>query len=226
MPVTLPRLSRSDLRGFAVLIIVGIMIGATVFAFVLYETTLNGIPSLPTGPFRFLIAGDLGGLYTFDGSNLESVGVPTSSDLNQVAWRHDRAYALIAGDGGTLLKYHEGSVEIIATSIPSSTNLYTVSWKQDDSEALIAGSGGTVLRFDGNAIEKVASGISATVFSARWKPDGTIALLAGAKGLVAKYDGANFTKVYSPITVDLYDVEWDPSGSYALIGGLSATLKI
>jgi len=218
------RVGRLGLRSAAALLIIAMVFGTTIFSYAIYQTSLDRVPVLPKGPFHFVIIGDSGGLYVFDGVNLSPVNLPASSDLIQASWRHDRAYALVTGSDGTLLKYDGRLVENLPTGISPSTSLYAVSWKPDDSQALIAGSGGAVLTYDGKAVKQIATGISETIFSIKWKPDGTIALLSGANGLIAKYDGNSFTTIYSPISVSLYDVEWHPSGSYALIGGLSATL--
>jgi thymidylate kinase len=218
------RVSRFGLRGAVALLIIAVVFGTTIFSYAIYQTSLDQLPVLPRDPFRFIITGDSGGLYVFNGVNLFPINASASSDLIQAAWRHDKAYALITGSSGTLLKYDGRLAENIETGVPPSRILYAVSWKPDDSQALIAGSGGTVLTYDGNAVKQITTGISETIFSIKWKPDGSIALLSGANGLIAKYDGNSFTTLSSPIMVNLYDVEWHPTGSFALIGGLSATL--
>ena len=76
-----------------------------------------------------------------------SVSTGLKCNLSSVAWRPDGSYALIVGEGGTLIKYSLKFGMIFLES-GTSENLTTVSWKPDGSFALITGCHGMVIRFD------------------------------------------------------------------------------
>src|SRR3989304_7481350 len=162
------------MKSVAVMLILGVVIGATVLSYAVYQLSLDTIPLLPIGPFHFLIASESAGLYVFDGNNLSPVdlapvNLTSSNHLIGAGWRHDGSYALIGGTHGILLKYDGRSVERIQTGLNSSTVLYAVSWNSDDSQALIAGSKGIFLVFNGTSVEPIATNISETMLAVKWR---------------------------------------------------------
>ncbi len=226
------------LRGAVGLSIICVLIGLTIYSFAVYEARSPSVP-----PFHFLVTGDDGGFYSYNGSALERIAVPTSSDLTALAWRHDHAYALVVGRNGTILKYDGQSVSVIPSGLPY-VSFYGVSWKADDSEALIVGTKGTVLAYDGSVATSIKSGLNETIYAVSWNPKQDLALLVGCSyskascdnnsstidGLIMEYDGHAFTMINATRVFThkdpfiLYTVAWSPTGNYALIAGSWATL--
>jgi hypothetical protein len=216
-------------KGAVALGVVCGLVGLTVFAFAIYESRSPSIPQL-----HFWITGYNGGLYYYNGS-LERIPVPTYRDLTDIAWRHDRAYAMVVGKNDTILKFDgQKAVVINSTGISARVHFYGVSWKFDDSEALIVGSNGTVARFDGTSVTLLNSGSTNTIYAVSWNPVNGVALLAGnatdETGFLLQYDGSKFTPINATRVFPhkdpyiLYAIDWNPTGGYALIGGTWATL--
>jgi len=78
----------------------------------------------------------------------ETVATGAAFNLNSVAWRPDGSYALIVGDGGTLIQFFSCRAGMIHLDSGTTDDLSTVSWKPDGLYALITGSNGVVIRFD------------------------------------------------------------------------------
>lgn len=147
----------------------------------------------------------------------------TTNRLRDAGWRPDGSYALVVGDGGTILKY-DGAAFTPLTS-GTTLNLYSVSWKPDGSYALITGGGGgsrkLLLKYDGNSLVTITSGSGGDFLGSTWKPDGSYAVIVGYNGFVQKYDGANFTDL-EPTWGHYSAVAFRPDGSQALIADTGA----
>jgi len=183
-----------------------------------------------------LVVGDSGHLFIFDGHQLIQFRIPTNSDLVQVKWRHDGAYALAVGDNNTLLKItvsdHNVSVQAIPTpELSNSTTLQSITWNADDSSALITGPWGKYLLFNGQATSTIPSPINnRTIFASAWSPTTNLALVAGQNDTIGELNGTT-THIFDPPPTNcaspkcsFFAVGWNPSGSYALIGGENSTL--
>ena len=183
-----------------------------------------------------VVVGDSGHLFIFDGHQLIQFRIPTNSDLVQVKWRHDGAYALAVGDNNTLLKItvsdHNVSVQAIPTpELSNSTTLQSITWNADDSSALITGPWGKYLLFNGQATSTIPSPINnRTIFASAWSPTTNLALVAGQNDTIGELNGTT-THIFDPPPTNcaspkcsFFAVGWNPSGSYALIGGENSTL--
>jgi len=183
-----------------------------------------------------LVVGDSGHLFIFDGHQLIQFRIPTNSDLVQVKWKHDGAYALAVGDNNTLLKItvsdHNVSVQAIPTpELSNSTTLQSITWNADDSSALITGPWGKYLLFNGQATSTIPSPINnRTIFASAWSPTTNLALVAGQNDTIGELNGTT-THIFDPPPTNcaspkcsFFAVGWNPSGSYALIGGENSTL--
>jgi len=206
-------------------------------AVILSMTSAVGIPTLLANPAATshtyaLIVGGSGGLYSFDGKNLNRIPTPTTENLTDIKWKHDGSYALISGEDGTLLKYDGTSMKVIPTGLGSEVDLEAISWKPDDSEALIVGtdhfsnsSYGVVLRFDGNTVTQLADEKFIGFRSVAWSADGIYAILAGYSteeffhGHIARLDGNTLETIPAPTNDSLNAATWYPRGNYAFIGG-------
>lgn len=97
----------------------------------------------------------IGGTLTVLGTGLASIG------LNGVGWRpSDNSFALIPGDGGTLLQYNGGMVSVLLTGTTNS--LKKVAWNPSGNYALVVGESGTILKYNfaSGVVSTVASGVS------------------------------------------------------------------
>ncbi|MBI4332773.1 MAG: SBBP repeat-containing protein [Chloroflexi bacterium] len=148
-----------------------------------------------------------------------------NASLRDVGWKPDGSYALIVGNGGTVLKYDGASF----TSLTSGTtmDLFSISWKPDGGYALITGGyGGTqklVLKYDGDSFTTIASDSGSWVYDGAWKPDGSYAIVVGYNGFVQKYDGTSLSDL-APPSGSYSAVAFNPAAPrYALITDTSAT---
>lgn len=152
-----------------------------------------------------------------------SLNSGTSQRLRDVAWKPDGSYALLVGDGGTIIKF-DGS-GFTALDSGTTTVLRSVDWKPDGSSALIAGgtgaANGLLLEFDGDSVTEVSRDPGPNLVDAVWKPDGSYALLVGSRGLVQRYDGTRFTPVDAP-SASYSGVGFKTDGSLAIVTDFSA----
>src|SRR5713226_6281719 len=111
----------TSIRGYVGLSLICLIMGLTIYSFATYEARSSSIP-----PFHFWVTGYDGGFYSYNGSALERISVPTSSDLTVLAWRHDHSYALIVGKNSTILKYDGHSAVMIPSGLPSYVSFYGV----------------------------------------------------------------------------------------------------
>jgi hypothetical protein len=150
-----------------------------------------------------------------------TTGLSSSVGLNALAWKpNSNSYALIPGDGGTLLQYSGGTVSLVPTGTTS--NLHRVAWNPNGNYALIVGDGGTVLKFtyDGGTITSISSGVGTQLSGVGFRSDGSMALIVGSGGTVLKYTDASGS--VSPLggVGDSYvfqDTSFSRDGAYALL---------
>ena len=124
----------------------------------------------------------------------------TTQRLTDVAWNPNGGYALVTGNGGTLLRYDGASF----TSIESGTNLdlFSVSWNPAGDKAVITGGKGNskalVMTYDGNVLTTVASGAGPKLNGSMWAPDGSYAMIVGYNGFIQRLDDSGLTNMDPP----------------------------
>ena len=119
-----------------------------------------------------------------------SVSVSTGHDLSfsHAAWRPDGSYALIVGEGGTLIKYNLKHGALFVDT-GTTENLTSVSWKPDGSFALITGSGGIVIRFDHDSQRclRIPTNTNLKLKDVQWDTSGEHAEISGEGGTTIIY---------------------------------------
>ena len=161
----------------------------------------------------------------YPNNTLIRIGRPVTSQLNAVAWKPDRSYAVIVGNAAVLIKYDGTKMTIIPTSVSTSINFLSVAWKPDGSYVLIGGSAGMLLKYDGTTATKVSNPYSVSFQAISWNPGGTQALLVSNRGKIYLYQSTGqIIQLTSPTTQNLDAVAWNPNGSYALLAGSGGTI--
>jgi len=198
-----------------------------------FNATDNGSPRLSTTktvtitvvkPYAIAVSSD-GKVWRYQDGNLnQTIPPPTNKALYQVAWRPDGAYALIVGDGATLLKYNGTAFTTISTGVAGSVNFQAVSWRPDGSYALIAGTSGVVVKYDGVSATQIKDPTKNTIRSITWQPNGLQALLAGSKGTLLAYQNGTLQSIPSSTPSDLYAAAWNPNGLYAIVAGANGVI--
>lgn len=126
---------------------------------------------------------------------ITSIDSGVNAILHDAAWKPDGSYALIVGDGGTVLKYNGTSV--VPLSSGSTSDLHGVAWKPDGSCALIVGHDYAILKYDETGFTSINNTIIKHSYGVAWAPNGSFALISGlGSGKVLKYDGTNLTEIY------------------------------
>jgi len=142
----------------------------------------------------------------------------TDRRLMDVGWKPDGSYALVVGQGGTVLTYDNTAFALVDSG--TKLDLFGVSWKPDGSYALITGRGGWLLKYDGASFTPVNSGGGPNLLDVAWKPDGSYAVIVGSNGYVRKYDGVSLTNL-NPNWGHYSAVAFNPGGNQALIADTS-----
>ncbi|MCI0798529.1 MAG: WD40 repeat domain-containing protein [Chloroflexi bacterium] len=153
---------------------------------------------------------------------ITSLFTGTDRRLRGVGWKPDGSYALVVGQGGTVLKYD--NTGFIPVDSGTKLDLFSVSWKPDGSYALITGRGGWVLKYDGTSFTPVTSGGGPNLLDVAWKPDGSYAVIVGSNGYVWKYDGTTFTDL-KPNWGHYSAVAFKPGGNQALIADTGTKIE-
>lgn len=147
----------------------------------------------------------------------------TTQRLTDVAWNPNGSYALVTGNGGTLLRYDGASF----TSIESGTNLdlFSVSWNPAGDKAVITGGKGNskalVMTYDGNVLTTVASGAGPNLNGSMWAPDGSYAMIVGYNGFIQRLDDSGLTNM-DPPWGHYSGVAFNHDGSLALVTNTNA----
>jgi hypothetical protein len=149
---------------------------------------------------------------------------PTNRSLSCMEWRPGGAYGLIAGAGGTLLKWTGSTATPIETA--TEEQLIDVDWKADGTKALIVGNRTTVFLWDA-----VADDLTRLPFTGyqrlngvAWDPAGGGALIVGDGGYVSYFNGTDLNRIDAGVTGYLYRVAWRPGATYAAVVGDSGVV--
>jgi hypothetical protein len=154
----------------------------------------------------------------------ESVSTGLNLTLSSVAWRPDGSYALIVGEGGTLIKYSLKYGMIFLDS-NTSENLTSVSWKPDGTFALIAGCNGMILRFD-HATQnclRIPTSTNLKLKDVQWDTSGEHAEITGENGTSIIYppieDGRPVVGISSPLAGSAVEGVFEVAGSASVKSG-------
>jgi len=144
---------------------------------------------------------------------------PVQRDLFAVAWRPvpGDEYALIAGDGGTVLEYTGKFFINLSPNVTAA--LLGIGWRPDGLRALIVGEQGTVLEFDGNAFRTLSANTTSRLEDAEWRPQGDLAMVVGHDGTLLEFSGGAFTRLNSTVSKPITSVSWRPDGRFAFLCG-------
>ena len=114
----------------------------------------------------------------------QSMNTGVNFTLSSIAWRPDGSYALIAGEGGTLIKFSNLKYGMIFIDTGTDENLTSVSWKPDGAFALITGCNGMVIRFDHDSqlCLRIPTNTNLKLKDVQWDTSGEHAEITGENG--------------------------------------------
>jgi hypothetical protein len=164
-------------------------------------------------------------VYVFDpaaGGRLTTLDPRAGRPLRWAAWRPQGDYALLAGNGGTVVRYRDGRFELVETG--TRHNLRGAGFSPDGAQALLVGNRGAVLRYEAGdgSIRALSSPTSENLRRAAWHPADGSALIVGNGGTVLRYSDGALTPVPGDRAHTLRTIAWRPDGAYALVGAYAS----
>ncbi|MEX0786105.1 MAG: hypothetical protein WD939_05670 [Dehalococcoidia bacterium] len=173
-------------------------------------------------------------VYLYDpatGDRLTALDPGVARPLRWAAWApatagRPAAYALIVGNGGTVVRFQEGRFDAIETG--TRHNLRGAAFSPDGAQALFVGNRGAVLLYDAAAgavdgsVRALRSPTSENLRRAAWHPNGEFALIIGNGGTVLRYGSGELTPVPGDRAHTLRAIAWRPDGAYALVGAYAS----
>jgi hypothetical protein len=158
-------------------------------------------------------------LFAFDGEKLRPIAGPAGKPLRWAAW-HPDGWCLLAGNGGTAVRYAGQRFEAIVTG--TKHNLRGAAFSPDGAQALLAGNRGAVLHYDGSSFRALRSPSNENLRRVAWHPSGGFALIVGNAGTVLRYQDGVLTPVPGDRAHTLRTIAWRPDGAYALVGAYAS----
>jgi hypothetical protein len=171
-----------------------------------------------------------------NGEAFEEVAPATSENLRRVAWHPGGAYALIVGNGGTVLRYDAASGGLEPLPGDRAHTLRAVAFRPDGAFALVGAYASrwagyprphALYRCDGRFLQALLGSEDEDDFVAvDWSADG-LALVAGYRAKegdgtankIVLYDGSTWRGREWQARGAALGAGWHPSGEYALIAG-------
>jgi hypothetical protein len=152
-------------------------------------------------------------------SNTDRLDSTVSIDLRSVAWRPvpDDSYALIAGEGGTVLRY-TGRF-FITLDANTSSEINGVGWNPSGTKALLVGRDGTFLEYDGTGFRSAPQNRTLWFEDVKWRAQGDFALVVGHDGTLMRTDGSSVTRLNSTVNNTITSISWRPDGRFAFLCG-------
>jgi hypothetical protein len=152
-------------------------------------------------------------------STTDRLDSTVAQDLRAVAWRPvtDDTYALIAGDGGTLLRYTGRFFMTINSTTTSEIN--GIGWNPSGTRALMVGRDGTMLEYDGTGVRSAPQNGTFWFEDVKWRPQGDFALVVGRNGTLMRTDGSSVTRLNSTVNETIVSISWRPDGRFAFLCG-------
>ncbi|MCK5254188.1 MAG: hypothetical protein KAQ96_14615 [Thermoplasmata archaeon] len=126
-------------------------------------------------------------------------------------------YILMAGSGGTLLKFNESGIEWIHTGTEES--LYDIAW--DWPLALIVGNHSTLLVWNAvtEDLTKIDVPLDQRFLGVTWERDEDKAIIVGNGGFIGIFNGTHVNALATGLTDYIYRIEWVPGEDYAVAVG-------
>ncbi len=163
-------------------------------------------------------------LYVFDGDRLSPLELRAAKPLRSAAWHPDGSWCLLAGNGGTAVRYDARSGRAQASVTGTKHNLRGAAFSPDGTRALLVGNRGALLLWQDGSVRTITSGTTENLRRVAWRPDGGVALIVGNAGTVLRYDASS--ESVTPVPGDrahtLRCVAWRPDGAYALVGAYAS----
>ena len=176
-----------------------------------------------------------------DQDEVRALASPTSENLRRVAWHPQGDFALIVGNGGTVLRYQDGAL----TPVPGDRahTLRAIAWRPDGAYALVGAYASRwagyprphpLYKCDGLYLQALLATDEEDDFVAvDWHPSGRHALIVGyafggtsatPSNKLLIYDGAGFAFRAVEASGSLLGAAWHPGGDYALLCGEGGAL--
>jgi len=151
----------------------------------------------------------------WDGTNWQTVSVPTTADLYDVHFT-PQAEGWIAGSGGIVLHWAPGAAtwELVAT--PTTATLRGIFAINADT-AWAVGDGGAFLSWDGSTWSDISGATTATLHDVGGFP-GAGAWAVGENGAILELQYGNWQAIASPTIVTLRHIVGDPNGVAIAVG--------
>jgi len=149
----------------------------------------------------------------------ERLDSTVSLDLRAVSWRPapGDTYALVAGEGGTVLRYT--GLFFMTLSPNTTSGLFGIGWHPSGSKALLVGRDGTFLEYDGTGFRSAPQDRTLWFEDAKWRPQGDFALVVGHNGTLARTDGSTLVRLNSTVNDTITSISWRPDGRFAFLCG-------
>jgi WD40 repeat protein len=134
-----------------------------------------------------------------------------SQSFDAVAWSSDGSYALIAGDGGGILKYNGTTFQALNTAglYSSTLTVRFISFSPTGNFALLVGDSGLVLAYNGSSLSALPTLTSNALYSVSWAA-GTAYIVGGA-GTMLTYSGGTLKNVPTGTFSGFRGIAWKPN---------------
>ncbi len=134
-----------------------------------------------------------------------------SQSFDAVAWSPDGSYALIAGDGGGILRYNGTTFQALSTAGVYSSTLTVryISFNPTGNFALLVGDSGVVLTYNGTSLSALHTLTSNTLYSISWAAD--TAYIVGGAGTMLTYSGGTLKLVPTGTFSGFRGIAWKPN---------------
>ncbi len=149
----------------------------------------------------------------------ERLDSTVSLDLRAVSWRPvpGGSYALIAGDGGTVLRYTGRFFMDLRPD--TSSELRGIGWHPSGSKATLVGADGSTIEYNGTGFRIATLAHPVQFEDVKWRPQGDFALMVGRNGAVGRSDDNGYTSFNSTVNDTITSISWRPDGRFAFLCG-------
>ncbi len=166
--------------------------------------------------------GDAGTVIHWDGTDWQTVTVPTAADLYDIHFT-PQVEGWMVGSGGIILHWEPGAVAWELVTTPTTATLRGV-FATDADTAWAVGDGGVFLSWDGSTWTDISGVTSATLHDVGGFP-GAGAWAVGENGTILELQYGNWQAVASPTTATLRHVVGDPNGVAIAVGDGGVILR-
>jgi WD40 repeat protein len=187
-----------------------------------------------TGDQGDLLVGDRGGVFRYEGKNLERLPSPTTQNLRCVAVSPKDGIGYACGNNGTVLRIEHDTVS--APNLKLRENLRRLAWDSTGEQLLVVGNGGSAYVLDARGAAKTVFGADTNLRSIAWHPSKKTALVTGncfRDGIGSLTPSPNLFELedhslrevstLAESSADLTASSWHPDGSSCLLAGFDQT---